>query len=43
MKHLASISCAFLMTACATKPANVAPMAGGTFRTTDFGESQNEA
>lgn len=43
MKHLASISFAFLMTACATKPANVVPMAGGTFRTTGFGESQNEA
>lgn len=43
MKYLASISLAFLMTACASKQANVVPMSGGTFRTTGFGESENEA
>jgi len=43
MKYLASITLALLVTACASKPANVVPMAGGTFRTTGFGESENDA
>jgi|SRR5450830_1339026 len=44
MKYLAPITLALLVTACASsKPANVVPLAGGTFRTTGFGESENEA
>ncbi len=42
--YVAAITLAVLLTACAsTKPANVVPLAAGAFRTTGFGESENEA
>lgn len=32
-----------LLTACAATTANIVPMAGGAYKTTGFGESENEA
>ncbi|WP_237772487.1 hypothetical protein [Herbaspirillum robiniae] len=44
IKLLSSITLALILTACAsTKPANVMPMAGGQYRTTGFGEAENDA
>ncbi|MET3071999.1 hypothetical protein [Herbaspirillum seropedicae] len=44
IKFLSSLGLALILTACASsKPANVMPMAGGQYRTTGFGESENDA
>ena len=43
IKYLPLIALAILLTACASKQANVMPLSGGAFRTTGFGESENEA
>jgi len=44
LQHLSSVALALILSACAsTKPANVMPMAGGQYRTTGFGEAENDA
>jgi hypothetical protein len=43
-KYLISIALITMIAGCASGPTpNVVPMAGGTYRTTGFGESENDA
>lgn len=44
IKYLAPIALAVILAGCATsKPANVVPMAGGTYKTTGISESEDDA